>query len=262
MPGSLEGVRVLVTRPRAQSSRLAALLRERGATAIEIPLIDIEFRQNAAFDRAIEHVDMFTDIVVTSANAAAALRAAFERTGSGHPDPSRCRLSAVGPSTSQALEVWWRAADVIPPRYVAESLLETLLAEGVQGRRFLIGHAAAARDVLIEGLRAARADVQAHVVYEAVIPDDAQAELGSLDSRSIDLVTATSSSTVRHLAEASIAAPWLREVPLASIGPITSASAAELGFRVIIEANASTVDGLVAAIETAFAKSANPPGAS
>jgi uroporphyrinogen III methyltransferase/synthase len=258
MAGTLHGVRVLVTRARAQAGRLSDLLRERGASVVEVPLLELVSLPTEPLDAAVRRIDTFTDVVVTSANAADALRAAFERTGAPTPDAAQCRLSAVGPSTSQSLAVWWRAADLVPPVFVAESLVAELTSEPVGDRRFLIPQAAAARDVVVEGLRTAGATVEAFAVYETRMPGEARQTLEALDRNALDVATATSSSTVRHLAAAAERCEWLREVPLASIGPITSATARESGFRVAVEANASTVDGLVEAIETAFASRRDP----
>jgi uroporphyrinogen III methyltransferase/synthase len=66
-----------------------------------------------------------------------------------------------------------------------------------------------------------------------------------------DWVTFTSSSTVRNFAAvvgAEALAGALAGVKVASIGPITSATARELGIEVTVEASVFTVDGLVEAI--------------
>ena len=64
------------------------------------------------------------------------------------------------------------------------------------------------------------------------------------------LVTFTSSSTVRNFAE--LLGPTgtrsLRDVQLASIGPITSATLRELQLPVAIEAREFTMSGLIRAI--------------
>jgi uroporphyrinogen-III synthase len=66
----------------------------------------------------------------------------------------------------------------------------------------------------------------------------------------IDVVTFTSSSTVRNLVEGlGPARTNLLDGPLlACIGPVTSATARELGLRVDLEASVHTVDGLVQAL--------------
>jgi uroporphyrinogen-III synthase len=66
-----------------------------------------------------------------------------------------------------------------------------------------------------------------------------------------DWITFTSSSTVRNfvaMAGAEAIAGVLAGVKVASIGPITSATARELGIEVTVEASVFTMDGLVEAI--------------
>jgi uroporphyrinogen-III synthase len=83
-------MRVLLTRPRAQSERLATILRRRGHEAIFSPLMEIRFVEGAAaIDLAGVHA-----ILATSANG---IRALSERT------PQRdIPVFAVGPQTAAA----------------------------------------------------------------------------------------------------------------------------------------------------------------
>jgi uroporphyrinogen-III synthase len=71
----------------------------------------------------------------------------------------------------------------------------------------------------------------------------------------IDVVTFTSSSTVRNLVEildgdrAGLDASFI-----ACIGPVTAATAREMGLRVDLEATEHTVEGLVDALTNHFAE--------
>ena len=100
--------------------------------------------------------------------------------------------------------------------------------------------------------------------YRTVRPDPegpAREGLDALVNGEADLVTFTSSSTARNLAallgerggsgEGDAAAR--RRVPAASIGPVTTRTARELGFEVVAEASPHTVAALVEAIEKHFA---------
>ena len=61
-----------------------------------------------------------------------------------------------------------------------------------------------------------------------------------------DLTTLTSSSTAESLAQI-IAPEDRRHLPIASIGPITSKTARELGFNVVVESPVSTIPALAEA---------------
>jgi uroporphyrinogen III methyltransferase/synthase len=62
-----------------------------------------------------------------------------------------------------------------------------------------------------------------------------------------DCLTFTSSSTVRNLVDA-VGADALRGIPVASIGPITTVTARQLGIEVATQAKVFNVEGLVAAV--------------
>jgi uroporphyrinogen-III synthase len=132
---------------------------------------------------------------------------------------------------------------------VAEGLLEGFPAPPAGGGRVLLATAEAARAVLPEGLAAAGWDVEVVDAYRTVpvTPDAA-----TLDAvAGADAVTFTSSSTVTNFCSA---VDTDRVPPVvASIGPVTSATARELGLTVTTEASPHTVDALVDALVAALA---------
>ena len=80
-----------------------------------------------------------------------------------------------------------------------------------------------------------------------------------LRDRPVDVVTFTSASTVRNFAEilgTESAAALLAATRVASIGPVTAAAAAELGFETTIMPAAYTIPALVEAIADHFAGAA------
>ena len=137
--------------------------------------------------------------------------------------------------------------DVVPERFVAESLLEAFPAPGSAGERVLLARAETARDVLPEGLteRGYRVDVLPvyRTVRATVDPDQVQL----VRDGAIDALTFTSSSTVRNFCEAVGPIPD-PSPPVVSIGPVTSETARALGLSVAAEAAVHTIDGLVATV--------------
>jgi uroporphyrinogen III methyltransferase/synthase len=100
--------------------------------------------------------------------------------------------------------------------------------------------------VLPEGLRDGGWEVDVVEAYRTVqgtpTPDEAAAAAGA------DVVTFTSSSTVRNFLAVAEAVPPI----VASIGPITSQTARDHGLEVTIEASEHTIDGLLAALTAHF----------
>jgi uroporphyrinogen III methyltransferase/synthase len=159
------------------------------------------------------------------------------------------KLAVIGRATAEALLACGLAADVIPDRFVAEALVAALRArEDVAGRRVLLPGALEARDVLADGLRAMGAHVEVVPIYRTVVDGEGAAGVAErLRRGDADLVTLTSASTARFFVDA-VGSELARAVPAASIGPITSAAAKALGLEVAVEAETSTIDGLVEAV--------------
>jgi uroporphyrinogen-III synthase len=113
--------------------------------------------------------------------------------------------------------------------------------------------AESARPELVTGLEALGAAVDEIVVYRAAVPSEPDPEvLAAIREDSIDIVTFTSSSTVRNLLAIlgpDAAALKDESHPLiACIGPITAETARDNGLAVDVMASEYTVEGLVEAL--------------
>jgi uroporphyrinogen III methyltransferase / synthase len=260
----LYGRRVVVTRARAQASGLAATLRGLGAEVVELPAIRIEPRiESDEVQRAVERIGDYALIVLTSPNGARllfeAMRAAgldaralatpekqrVGEVGSGAAANTGTTVAAIGPGTARALAQHGIAADIVPERFVAESLVEALADVELNGRKVLVARAVEARDVLPEALRERGADVDVVPLYETVReqPDPEAVEA----AQSADYVTFTSSSTVTNLTEA-LGDRFPSAARIVSIGPVTSEAARAADLKVDVEAARHDIDGLVAAL--------------
>ncbi|MEA2480980.1 MAG: uroporphyrinogen methyltransferase / synthase, partial [Thermoleophilaceae bacterium] len=240
----LFGRSVVVTRARAQASGLAARLAELGAAVIETPAIRIVPRPAAEVDPVARALGDYALVVVTSPNGATLLMDAVERTGGDARALAGVTVAAIGPGTAGELARRGIRADVVPPRSIAESLVEALQSVPVDGRRVLVARAAEARDVLPEALGARGADVDVVALYDTVAEPLTEQQLTA--TAGADYVTFTSSSTVRFFAQAGGAAG--NGTRVVSIGPVTSATARELGLEVAVEAERHDIDGLVEAL--------------
>jgi uroporphyrinogen III methyltransferase/synthase len=83
--------------------------------------------------------------------------------------------------------------------------------------------------------------------YRTVPPEQLAGQAREVLASRPDCVTFTSSSTVRNLVQAA-GAEALRGIPVASIGPITTQTARQLGVEVAAQAKVFTVAGLVDAV--------------
>jgi uroporphyrinogen-III synthase len=126
-------------------------------------------------------------------------------------------------------------------------LLEALAADDLAGKRVLLPRAAVARDLVPVELTRRGARVDIVEAYCTIIPEDAAARAREIFARKPTWITFTSSSTVKNFV-AIAGRDVLNGVKIASIGPITSATAREIGLTVDVEADPHTIPGLVAAI--------------
>ncbi len=156
-------------------------------------------------------------------------------------------IVAIGPATKAALEQRGLRTAFVPDEFRAEKIVEGLTGRVVAGQKVLLARAEEARDILPVSLKAMGVEVWDVPVYKTVIGGANREELQTmLREKEIQIVTFTSSSTVRNfvtLLDGDIS--LLEGVLLYSIGPITSATAQELGLTIFKEAAQYTISGLV-----------------
>jgi uroporphyrinogen-III synthase len=233
----LAGLRVLVTRAGPQASGFADRLRQAGAQVTLVPTIDIQPLARA--DPHLRDLGRYDWIVFTSANGVAAFAQLLDELGVLFP---AARLAAIGPETAAAIREAGYRPDLVPEQFVAESLAEALPA----ATRVLVPRAAGARDALPDRLRQRGSTVDVLELYRAVAPPGLAAALNRVLG-DLDVVTFTSSSTVRHFVEA-VGHDLPPHVRVACIGPITAATARDAGLPVAIIAEEYTTQGLVDAL--------------
>jgi uroporphyrinogen III methyltransferase/synthase len=242
----LHGKRVVVTRARAQASGLAATLRGLGAEVVELPAIRIESRiESEEVRQAVGSIGKYALICLTSPNGVHLLFKAMDKAGLDTRSLAGVTIAAIGPGTARALAERGIAADILPERFIAESLVESLKTIEVGGKRALVARAAEARDVLPDALRERGAEVDVVALYETVREEPAPEAVEAAGGA--DYVTFTSSSTVRNLTEA-LGDRFPTTARIVSIGPITSEAARAAGLEVAVEAERHDVDGLVEAL--------------
>ena len=258
--GALAGRRIVVTRARQQAGKLAESLRELGAEVIELPVIEIVPPESyAPLDDALKNLKSYRWLIFTSANAVRVVGERLGRLGVAASELGSVKTVAIGPATAEAMRRLGMQVDLIPEKYVAESVV-LALAEVAPGTRILLARAHDARDVIPDELRILGAQVNIVDAYRTVVPAGSAQRVLELFGRAgyaIDAVTFTSSSTVSNfvalLKECRMSVPPLR-VKALSIGPVTSATLRENAWEPAIEAERFDVDGLVEAAVRALRK--------
>lgn len=240
-------MRVVVTRAAHQAEELAAPLRELGAEVILLPVIDIAPPADpAALERAAADCNRYDWIVFSSVNAVDA----FVRELPVSPPAVNARIATVGPATRDAAEEKGFRVNITPERYIAESLVEALGAEKLNGLRILLPSAAITRDVIAPELRKRGALVDVVEAYRNLLPAQAINEAEKVFREPYpEWVLFASSSAADNLVKL-VGAGALRKTKIASIGPATSAAVRRHGLEPTVEAAPHTIEGLVKAVSS------------
>lgn len=246
----LSGKRILITRPLARADSFRKILERFGGKVVCFPTIEVSpVADPGLLDRALSRLHCYDWLVLTSVHA---VHVVWERlTTLGITDlPSSLRVAAIGPKTAAALKRRGIVPDFIPKEYIAEAIVPGL--GDLQGRWVLLPRADLAREALPEAI--SRAGGMAHVIVAYhTLPAHPEKEKINVLEEGIDVVTFTSSSTVRNFVQLIRTAGFdplhLPGEPLiACIGPVTAATARQLGMKVGLVAQDYTVEGLVEAL--------------
>ena len=253
----LMGQCIVVTRAREQASDLVKRLSDLGAECLECPTIKVSPPQDVKpLDRAMENLSSYDWLIFTSVNG---VNFFFERLFQKNKDVRALKdihTAVIGPATEKRLFDFGLKSDIVPESYRAESVVKAFAGKDVTGRKILLPRAKEARPVLPLELKKMGAVVDEVTAYcTHAVKDNTDVLSARLKERSIDMITFTSSSTVKNfraLFPNEDLKDLMRGVTIASIGPVTADTARDLGFDVHIIAESYTIPGLCQAILTHF----------
>ena len=255
----LFGKNILVTRARQQASLLTKKLEALGAKCIEAPSIKIvEPDSYEPLDQAIGAMNKYQWVIFTSVNGVEHFFARLIEKGLDARALGNAKVVAIGVSTSNKLHDYGIYADIVPVEFVAEGIIDALNGKIKQGDQILIPRAKEAREILPEKLRQMGAMVDVVPAYQTVAGDINQKEiLEMLKNGEIDLITFTSSSTVKNLLKllGDEGLDLIGKTTTACIGPITAKTCVDNGFNPQILADEYTIEGLTTAIGQYFNQS-------
>jgi uroporphyrinogen III methyltransferase/synthase len=250
----LMGRRIVVTRAREQASDLVKRLSDLGADCIECPTIEtVPPDDTKPLDTAIDDLSSYEWLIFTSVNG---VNFFFNRLFAKNKDVralNHVHTAVIGPATAKRLFDFGLKSDIVPESYRAESVVKAFAQEDIVGKKILLPRAKEARPVLPIELTRMGAVVDEVTAYcTKAVKDDADVILKRLKERAIDMITFTSSSTVKNfraLLPSEGLDSLIQGVTIAAIGPITADTARNLGFDVHIVAESYTIAGLCEAIQ-------------
>ena len=247
------GQRIVVTRTREQASELSALLAAQGADVMELPTIRIaDPTDKRDFAEAVVDAPHYDWLIFSSPNGVRRFFQAFFAVYEDIREIGGARIAAVGPGTAAELKKYGLMVDVMPQKAVAEELIAEFDRKGdefggVANVTMLWVHGEQARRVIYDELMKRQAIVDECLAYNTVAEtEDINGTQTRLREEGADIITFTSSSTVRHFMSLNLPLP--KGCRIASIGPVTTATLAEYGLKPDIEAATHTIPSLVEAV--------------
>jgi uroporphyrinogen III methyltransferase/synthase len=247
----LFGQRIVVTRPAGEAQRSAEALEALGAEAVLAPTVDIRpLTDPGPLDDAIDRLGEFDWLVFTSSNGVRFFLQRLEERGRDLRALGHLHLAAIGPATAEALAQFHLRADLVPDSYRSEALVEALGREA-RGQRVLLARADRGRTLLKDELEHLAHVRQVAVYHNADVERLPETVTARILDGSVDWITLTSSAIAARLHALLPEDARHRigtDVRIASLSPVTSQTAAHLGWAVAVEAAEYTWDGLVRAL--------------
>ena len=198
MTGRLEGLGIVVTRPRAAADALAAELAREGARVLRLPALAIEpIEPDAALASLLGGLASFDLAIFVSANAVERGLAAARRFGQW---PRELQAAAVGEATAAALR-GEGITDVVSPhdRHDSEALLALPRLQAVRGQNIIVFRGRGGRGELRESLESRGARVSYAECYRRVRPQaDVAPVVAALGRGEVHAVSVLSGETLEN----------------------------------------------------------------
>ncbi|RKU30097.1 uroporphyrinogen-III C-methyltransferase [Candidatus Poribacteria bacterium] len=245
----LFGKRILVTRARSQASEFADILEDYGADVIQFPTINI-----VPIDIDITSLplpEQYHWVIFTSVNAVEIYYDRLRDNGLDSRSFSNSKICAIGVKTVESLERIGIYPDFIPFQSSSRGIAAEI--KDVKDQRILLPRAKIATEELPETLKARGAIVDNLPLYETVkvLTKDSHLIRKDLKDGCIDMVTFTSSSTVRNFFDLFPKIPkthLVKNTKVSVIGPRTAETVEKYGVKVDVVADDATIQSLVEAI--------------
>lgn len=245
---ALDGCRVVITRE--QRGELGAMLADRGADVIHVPLIEVIDAEAADVARLRDAVALGPDwIVVTSAAGAERVAGLLD---------GRCgiRVAVVGTATARRLtELCGCDADLVPSRQLGAVLAEEFNALNSCSNRVVVAQADAAGNDLVDGLRSGGHEVTVITAYRTVLRQPSDAEISEVEGADAVLF-ASGSAAKSWSASLGLRATHLLPPITVAIGPTTAAAAEESGLKISAVSTDHSLAGLLDTLTTLWQRAA------
>ncbi|MFS0780720.1 uroporphyrinogen-III synthase [Bacillus sp. 1P06AnD] len=236
---------MLVTRSENDAPAFSQQIALRGGIPVSVPLIG--FRP-AALDASemnkLSNLKQYDWLIFTSQKG-------VEYFSKLVPNNNLPQIAAIGEKTESSLRLHGMEPAFIPSQFVAERFAEEFPEQLDNHSNILIVKGNLARDMIAKKLEEEGHLCDEIVIYENSLPSSSEKRLKNLlEKGTIDIVTFTSSSTVRHFMEVvNKNQLQLGRMVYACIGPIAAKTAGSYGLPVAVIAEPYTSEGLLSMLD-------------
>lgn len=247
---SLEGVRVLVTRPRQRALELCELLAAAGAQVTCLPVLEFGPPGDIGpLTEAIRQLSRFAWVAFASPAGVEAVHHAVEEAGT-LPVLAQRKIAAVGSKTAEAVEALGLRVRLVAKSSSGQGLAADLAEVLEPGAEVFVPQAEEGRPELREALVQAGFRVTAVAAYRAVLPKVDDALLDELSAAPPHVVVFASPRSAKEFLNLrpGWAKAWLGAAKIVAIGSTTEAAIQELGFLVAARAAEASTLGLFQAV--------------
>jgi uroporphyrinogen III methyltransferase / synthase len=248
---------ILVACSPKKLAALASGIEAMGGNALSLPVIEVHaIDDKRPLDEALASLKEYAWIIFTSAYGVRYFIQRLRQLGIHLPSHSLPRICAIGPATAREVQESGYRVELIPEKYVAESVIEALekyhgALQALADRRVLIPRAKEAREVLPEALTAAGIRVDVVPCYQTVRAEPDPEILQQLKNKKPDMLVFTSSSAIKSFVDVlgkDAGIRMLLESAVAVLGPIAGNTAESFGKSADIVPRENTVASLLEAI--------------
>ena len=247
----LKGRTILVTQAQVQAKRFTTLLKQKGATVLHCPTIDIIPLESKETTAMLKNICDYDWLIFMSQNA---VHYFFEQLKKHKIKKQRlqgCRIAAIGKITREALKQHKLRVNLTPSVYQSEGLAQAFKGT-VQDRRFLIVSSSNGRTLLKEALEKRGARVQVCHLYKTTMPlENAKILMKYICEERIDAVTFTSPSTFENFLamlnphSQRYLKNHIETLTIATLGDVTAKAVEDRGLRVRVKPSEFTIPSFV-----------------
>lgn len=244
MKPSLQGLRVLNTRPQKQAYDLSQQIRKDGGTALELPTLEIQ--PTNYWLTQLPDLEKVQQAIFISANA---VEHCFTQLKHQQLQwPSTIKVIAIGQSSAAMLQQFNVSVAAIPMAPDSEHLLQLTSLKQAEKQTIVLFKGEGGRPLIEETLIARGANLITMNVYERVMPKINHQFVKSIwRDDLVDIILLTSEQSMQHLFKLfeTDAHHWLRNKTCLVISERLAQIAASLGMKNII---LSHPDGMMNAL--------------